>query len=120
MYAMFVEMIRRAHLSHRTYCKREGDAMGHCGNAPSAKVGDRVLSLRKDMGNGNFRPSLTFILGADGYLGKMKGRANEKPNPKYHDMIVALLLQPEINGCKGGGYAAHYNFTLLDLHSVKK
>lgn len=100
---------------NRTYCKREGKAMGHCGNVPSAKVGDRILSLRKDMGDGNFRPSLTFILHGNGYLGEMKGRANEKPNPKYHDMIMALLLQPEIAGCSSGGYAAHQNFSLLDL-----
>ncbi len=99
----------------RTYCNIEGNAMGHCGNGPSAQPGDTVLSLRKDMGHGNFRPSLTFILHKDGMLGELKGRGNEKPNPRYHDMIAKLLLNPIIKGCDGGGYASENNFSVLDL-----
>ena len=100
---------------HRTSCSVEGAAMGHCGNGPSRKVGDEVLSLRRDLGNGNFRPSLTFILHNNFMLGEMKGRANEKPNAKYHPYIIRLLMDPLIKGCEGGGYAASNNFTVLDL-----
>jgi hypothetical protein len=101
---------------HRTHCTTEGNAMGHCGNAPSAQIGHTVLSLRQDMGNGNFRPSLTFIFNEDtGMLGEMKGRANEKPAERYHAMICKLLLDPRVDGCEGGGYEAKNNFTVLDL-----
>lgn len=104
---------------NRSYCRVEGGAMGHCGNSASATSGQTVLSLRRDMGDGTFRPSLTFI-DDSGWLGEMKGRANEKPSEKYHAMITALLRDPRIKGCRGGGYAAGNNFSVLDLPEAER
>lgn len=104
-------------------CSKEGKAMGHCGNVPSQRPGDRVLSLRKMVkhGNQNFvRPSLTFILDGRGYLGEMKGRANNKPDPKYHPYIIALLKSDYVEGIKGGGYAPEQNFSLNDLDDATR
>lgn len=98
----------------RGACSDEADAMGHCGNVPSEKAGDRILSFRTIEGEKQ-KPHLTFILDKNGKLGEMKGRANEKPAAKYHPYIVDLLLQDFITGIKGGGYEAHKNFDLLDL-----
>lgn len=95
-------------------CDREAKAMGHCGNA-GGTYDQTILSLRRKLDNGNVRPSLTFILKDDGWLGEMKGRANEKPNAKYHEAIKALLLDPRIVGIDGGGYAPENNFALDDL-----
>lgn len=99
---------------NRSSCDVEADAMGHCGNS-GGRGGETILSLRRHMGDEMYRPSLTFILTDDGYLGEMKGRANEKPAERYHDMIIALLMDDRIVGINGGGYAAHSNFSLRDL-----
>lgn len=98
----------------RASCSKEADAMGHCGNQFGTET-DRLLSLRRTLKNGKHRPSLTFILDQEGYLGEMKGRANEKPNAKYHPYIITLLKSPGINGLKGGGYEPENNFDITDL-----
>lgn len=95
-------------------CDREAGAMGHCGNAGGTSD-QTILSLRRRMDNGKVRPSLTFILKDDGWLGEMKGRANEKPAKQYHEAIKALLMDPRIVGIDGGGYAPENNFDLADL-----
>lgn len=102
----------------RQSCRTEGDAMGHCGNSASAREGDRVLSLRElitDKDGKHWVPHLTFILDKDGFLGETKGRNNNKPSQKYHDMIIALLNTELVKGIKGGGYAPQNNFKLTDL-----
>lgn len=99
-------------------CRREGDAMGHCGNTAAARDGDRIISLRElvnDKDGKYWVPHLTFILDKDGYLGETKGRNNNKPAAKYHDMIIALLKTKLVVGMKGGGYAPANNFKLSDL-----
>jgi hypothetical protein len=103
----------------RGYCEDEATAMGHCGNAGS-RPGERILSLRRKIkdhfGRDRWRPSLTFILDRNGVLGEMKGRANSKPDPKYHSHIFALLMDRElIKGIKGGGYKPEANFAISDL-----
>ena len=98
-------------------CGDEADAMGHCGNQPSEKPGDRVFSLRTKVnvdGETYFKPHLTFIFN-DGFLGEMKGRANEKPAERYHNYIFELLKLPIIEGVIGGGYEPENNFELDDL-----
>jgi hypothetical protein len=45
----------------------------------------------------------------------MKGRANNKPDAKYHPHIIELLRLPLVTGIRGGGYAAEQNFALSDL-----
>lgn len=99
----------------RGACRDEADAMGHCGNVPSQKSGDRIISFRLKGENNLWTPKLTFILHKDGYLGEMKGRANEKPAPRYHPYIVELLKNDIIKGIRGGGYAAENNFSVSDL-----
>lgn len=98
-------------------CSKEAKAMGHCGNEPSEVEGDRVLSLRHDKKIGDktyHEPHLTFIENG-GTLGEMKGRANEKPNPRYHQAIAELLKNPRIHTLMGGGYAEESNFGLKDM-----
>jgi len=99
-------------------CPVEAEAMGHCGNVPSERPGDRILSLRRKVRRGDVErwyPVATFILDADGQLGEMKGRGNDKPAPKYHPYIVELLRHHIIGGVKGGGYMPENNFSMGDL-----
>jgi hypothetical protein len=99
-------------------CPVEANAMGHCGNVPSERPGDRILSLRRKVRRGDIErwyPVATFILDADGQLGEMKGRGNDKPAPKYHPYIVELLRNHLIQGVKGGGYMPENNFAMSDL-----
>jgi len=121
---------------NRNYCRTEGDAMGHCGNAGSPSSNDTVLSLRKTQTRGNrvfARPSLTFIYDtSNGALGEMKGRANEKPKAVYHPYIMKLLLHKVNTSSRtdeteymvkhvvGGGYAAENNFEISDLSPALK
>jgi hypothetical protein len=102
------------------YCDAESAHMGHCGNRANPKPGDSLLSLRQLRG-ATRAPHLTFIYNKDSKtLGEMKGKANEKPNAKYHEFIVQLLIKmPDpinINYLKGSGYASDRNFTLNDLN----
>lgn len=99
---------------HRSSCRDEGKAMGHCGNG-AGNYGETVLSLREHIYENRWKPYLTFILDSNGFLGEMKGRGNEKPAERYHPYIKALLRHPLINGIKGGGYLPENNFALDDL-----
>jgi hypothetical protein len=101
-------------LLDRGYCRDEAEAMGHCGNQGAAG-GDRIVSLRKHIEENYWEPHLTFILDYDGELGEMKGRGNNQPTAKYHDMIVALLRSDYVKGIKGGGYMPENNFALSHL-----
>ena len=109
---------------HRPYCQQEGTAMGHCGNKASFAYSDTVLSLRetkKEKDNTMLsKPYLTFILKSGEFLGEMKGRANSKPQEKYHPYIMTLLFHKRngkyfISGIEGGGYAPERNFDIEDL-----
>lgn len=96
------------------YCDKEGDAMGHCGNA-GRKEGDNIFSLRDSKGI----PHLTFIVNNQ-ELGESKGVGNEKPSKQYHPHIVAFLLgqdngTPIVQVIKGGGYRPENNFHFEDL-----
>jgi hypothetical protein len=108
-------------LLDRGGCREEGDAMGHCGNVPSQKSGDRILSFRTQIDGDYWKPHLTFILHDNGYLGEMKGRGNEKPAEKYHPYIIALLKKQNlIKGIKDGGYLPQNNFSLNDLDESER
>lgn len=101
----------------RGACRDEGGAMGHCGNTPSVRAGDTIYSLRQVATRGGqefHRPSLTFIAN-NGILGEMKGRANNKPDEKYHPHIIELLKSKYIDGIRGGGYMPQSNFHPDDL-----
>lgn len=103
----------------RGACREEANAMGHCGNVPSERRGDRILSLRKIRTKGKdtfYEPFLTFIFNErTGLLGEQKGRANDKPEKKYHPYIIWLYKQDFIKGYQGGGYEPENNFALTDL-----
>jgi hypothetical protein len=114
----------------RPNCDEEGDAMGHCGNSPRSGTDDTILSLRKKIEGGLWKPYATFILHSSanhseegGYLGEMKGRFNEKPgrNEKpvirdlIHKKIIALLKHPIVLGIRGGGYLPENNFSINDI-----
>jgi hypothetical protein len=92
------------------YCRREGDAMGHCGNTASYGYGDNILSLRDNHG----APWATFIdKGGEGYIGEMKGRFNKRPHHPTKDLnpyIVELLKSEHVVHLVGGGYQSHENF----------
>lgn len=100
-------------------CDDEAYAMGHCGNR-YGHPGDKLLSLRRKLEDGTWRPSLTFVLDEHGFLGEMKGRANEKPHPKYHEKIIALLMLPQVKGLKGGGHEPENNFDMGDLSGEQR
>lgn len=103
------------------YSPEEARSMGHCGNQGAR--GDKaqsILSYRtlvklKGQSGGAVKwlPHLTFILHNGSTLGEMKGRANNKPDPKYHPYIVEILKQPFIKKVHGGGYRPHANFCLF-------
>lgn len=93
----------------KSYCEKESSSMGHCGNR-GGSGSDTILSLRDSKNI----PHLTFILNK-GVLGEMKGRNNDKPQPKYHPYITELLRLPIIKSVKGGGYKPENNFKLSDL-----
>lgn len=98
------------------FSAQEATAMRHCGNGEGGE-GDFLLSLRQPMekqGVTFWKPHLTFILN-EGYLGEMKGFANQKPLPQYHTYIEALLTDEMIKGIKGGGYLTRNNFSFLDF-----
>ena len=108
----------------RNYCREEGDAMGHCGNA-SGNSGQTIFSLREKqlVGQETFwRPAATFIYNKnEKTLGEMKGRGNEKPAPKYHEYILELLEHPNlIAGIVSGGYKPENNFAMGDLPEAKQ
>jgi hypothetical protein len=105
---------------NRAYCPDEARALGHCGNSAGGgnNPDERILSLRRHVRVGNtdmWEPHLTFILEPNGYLGEMKGKGNQKPAPRYHPYIIALLESPHIKGIRGGGYLPSHNFDLNDL-----
>ena len=105
----------------RSGCDNEASAGGHCGNVPTAKSGQRILSYRTKDNEGNWTVWLTFILWENGYLGEMKGANNQKPLPKFYPYIVALLKKSElISGIKGGGYEPENNFQFDDLSDAQQ
>lgn len=106
----------------RGACEDEASMMGHCGNVPSEKYGDRILSFRTATDDPDkWVPHLTFIIDSEGYLGEMKGRGNEKPAKRYHPYIIDLIRHDMVEGIKGGGYEPENNFSMNDLDpSIKE
>lgn len=100
---------------NKNYCDKEGAAMGHCGNRAAATERDTVLSFREHKGKDMYVPHLTFVLDTtSGMLGEMKGKANTKPNEKYHPAILSLLKNLDaIKGIEPKGYLPEENFNLI-------
>ena len=108
---------------HRKYCEREGTAMGHCGNNyANAKESDEVISLREYVDTGEageqWIPHVTGVFDtANGMLGEMKGRSNNKPEAKYHKYILPLLKQDWVKGIlmRPHQHEKYKNFYVSDL-----
>lgn len=97
---------------NRSYCPDEGRSGKHCGNVVGKITKDqRILSYRI-----NNKVIMTFILHGNGYLGEMKAKSNLKPNEKYHEIILKLLLHPIVKGISGGGYMPMQNFSICDMN----
>ena len=103
------------------FSRQEAMAMRHCGNG-DGNGGDQLFSLREPISKPHgvcWKPHLTFIL-SKGYLGEMKGFANQKPNTFYHTYIKKLLKIDGIKGITGGGYLPQNNFEFLDLNESSR
>lgn len=99
-------------------CKREGDAMHHCGNG-YGRPGQNVYSLRSrdPLRDNHWIPHVTLIMNdvSKGHTGEIKGYGNEKPDEKYWPSIVEFLKTDLVNKMDGGGYKPQNNFMLSDL-----
>ncbi len=103
------------------FSRQEALAMRHCGNGDGNR-GDQLFSLREPIAKPHglcWKPHLTFIL-RKGYLGEMKGFANQKPDASYHTYIEQLLKIDRIEGITGGGYLPQNNFEFLDLNESSR
>ena len=96
---------------NRGYCRKEGDAGGHCGNIGGGERNESILSLR-DSENHVY---LTFTLSNSGNLMERKGVGNRKPDKSLHPYIVKLLLHPIVHGLGVGHFAQENDFKLEDL-----
>lgn len=104
---------------HAPYCSVEGRSAQHCGNVTRKGSNDTILSLRKETKKKNvYEAFVTFIFENNGNLGEMKGRQNQKPDPKYHEAIAVLLAKHEPiktvlgKSAGAGGHAPSSNFCL--------
>lgn len=106
---------------HKSWCDKEGKAMGHCGNSYRSGRPVEVISLREpvttDDGSQTWQVDLTFIWNHDtGFIEESKGYKNQKPDKKYHPYILELIKQPWVKGFnQGGTHAEENNFSVDDL-----
>jgi hypothetical protein len=98
----------------------EKRAMGHCAKCSSEDA--KLLSLRdivQENGKTYHIPHITASVYKfpDGsfYIGQMKERFNEKPNPAYHKDIMELLKNPKMVGLVGIEYNPKEDFKFEDL-----
>ena len=101
---------------HRSYCNREGKAMGHCGNSYRSERPVEILTLREPADEG-WKVNLTFIWNTtNGKIEESKGFNNQKPDPKYHAYILELLKQPWVKGFdQSRSHDPENNFSIDDL-----
>ncbi len=91
-------------------CDDEAKAMGHCG---AGTKGGNLYSLRKDK-----KPVVTADV-INGSLKQMRGKANTKPLPKYHEYIVKFLLSDIVKDINYGGWKIDGNFHISDFEENK-
>jgi len=76
-----------------TKCDKEAESMGHCGTVNKATT---LLSLRK-----NQTPHVTIGYDEnDNIFTQIKGKGNKKPIEKYHEYIVDLIIDLDVEGFK--------------------
>lgn len=108
---------------HKSYCNKEGAAMGHCGNDyGNMRSKDEIISFRTlestENGVEHWKPHLTFVFDtSNGMMGEMKGLRNSKPTEAYHPYIVALLNQDWVKGIvkRAHQHAKSNDFYISDL-----
>lgn len=89
----------------RATCRKEANAMGHCGNGRGM-----LYSLRKDQ-----YPYVTMDVNENlGQIMQMKGRANTKPKPAFHKYIVPFILERPVF-YSNSTYQASTDFSVADL-----
>lgn len=102
-------------------CPEESERMGHCGRSSGYLYSLR--SYKKINNNHTLNEShLTAAITSDGYLMQLKGKHNEKPDPKYHKYIIDLFTFINDDGTPlirkyGEEYDDEYDFDLKDLNS---
>lgn len=80
------------------YCREEGDAMGHCGNASNGGI---LYSLRDKQGV----PSITAEIDLPAKTAnQIYGRGNSVPAEKYHERILQLIGKLNIQTVKVKDY----------------
>lgn len=104
----------------KAYCKREGDAMGHCGNSPRSNTNDNIYSLRKLVKKGNdeyWQPHVTVTVDEEGKVWEVKGKGNAKPADRYIPYVVELFkMKNKISGqLLGVGYMPKNNLKFSDF-----
>lgn len=86
-------------------CEKEAQAMGHCGTGRGI-----LYSLRREQ-----HPYITVDL-VNGVIGQIKGRANTKPKPEFHQYIIPFLLDKKLNvQYLKSSYQPQTDFELTDL-----
>lgn len=96
----------------KEYCKKEGDAAGHCGNAGGVKT-ENILSLRDN----NNRIHITAVVN-NKVTNEFKGVGNRKPLSYTHKYVMGLLLDTDLVDEIGEGkYMPENDFHLEDLNS---
>lgn len=108
---------------NKSGCEIESEAMKHCGNG-TGKDGQELYSLRSPDPDspGKWIPHVTLLVDdvEKGVVTEIKGYANSKPGPKYHDAIIALIKTEAIISLDGGGYKPENNFDINDLSQGQK
>jgi len=80
----------------RKYCEIEAKTMGHC--AKTTK-GTTLLSFRKELSDGTIKSHLTVSYNEnDKLVYQLKGGGNIKPKEEYHQYIVDLFINFDIEG----------------------
>lgn len=86
---------------------------GHCGTCQNRD--SRILVLAQFLDEDRFVPHLTFELSSDNEILQSKGYLNSKPAPKYHEMIVDMLMNTQVETIRGGNYKPETDFKFEDL-----
>lgn len=89
--------------------------VGHCGTCQ--RPSSSILVLAEFLDEDRFVPHLTFELSARKEILQAKGYKNGKPSPRYHDMIVEMILNTDVERIKGGNYKPETDFKFEDLSS---
>lgn len=94
----------------------ECNRMGHCGRTNSSNTIYSLRETKRVKDNYTFnRSHLTAAVGdSDGIVYQLKGPKNSKPDERYFQFIVDLILNTDVNGF-GSEYDSANDFSITDL-----